>query len=257
MQTDVVRRARAAAAATHATSRASPTASRVPTPPATTSVSWRRRRVGKRAGAQGEPVAQRHLPGLAGSDELYAVAGLGGESRRGVEDLDGPQDVERLRSVDGQDQDMAWRRHGTHPLADASRPLGPVPHLSGHGHVVVLRVLLGPQQHDREHPRQHRDVFDDQRVPTSLIRPTPCRAMTASVGTIIDALISFVGRQPWPRRRIQAAIGTVIVAAIRSNIAAGASSCRSAQLEPTDSSAQPAGSQSTAMPRNMTTTISR
>jgi hypothetical protein len=55
---------------------------------------------------------------------------------------------------------------------------------------------------------------------------------------------------------IQATIGTVMVTAIPSSISAGASVCSSAQLVPTAAMAQPAGMPSTAMPRNMATTIS-
>ena len=72
----------------------------------------------------------------------------------------------------------------------------------------------------------------------------------------MESDISPFACQPWPRKRIQATIGTIIVTAMAPNIAAGASDCSSSQLVPMAVMAQPAGSPSTAMPANITMTIS-
>ena len=76
------------------------------------------------------------------------------------------------------------------------------------------------------------------------------------MGSTIESDISPFARQPWPRKRIQATIGTIIVTAMRPNIAAGASVCRSLQLVPRAVSPQPAGRPSTTMPANIAMTIS-
>jgi hypothetical protein len=86
------------------------------------------------------------------------------------------------------------------------------------GHVARLRRAA----------KQHRDVLDDHERAGVLDQAAPQQGDTAN----IDADISVLARQPWPRWRIQATIGTVIVTAMPSSINAGASACNSDQLVP-------------------------
>ena len=84
-------------------------------------------------------------------------------------------------------------------------------------------------------------------APTSSTTPAPSSASVPSVGTIIEAAISMLGRQPWPRKRIQATIGSVIVNAISISIGPVPSTWKTAS----------AGAPSTTMPSTITTIISR